>query len=71
MASDWFNPGKKDHPVDLGHLEPEPLPLPNPCSEQPDLDMELKFLQPEEREHILEVMRRDTIVKLYTELKVR
>ena len=66
VASDWFDPNK-DHPVDLGHLEPPP----DPCSGQPDLESELKFLQPEEREHIQEVMRRDTIVRLYNQLKVR
>lgn len=39
--------------------------------DSPKLELELRSLSPEEREQILEVMRRDTIVQLYTELKVR
>lgn len=41
--------------------------------EVPDsgLMSEIERLPPEERDKIMEVMRRDTVVKLYTDLKVR
>ena len=63
VPSEWFDPNKNGDSNSGSSRRPPPG--------EPDLESELRFLHPEEREHILEVMRRDTIVKLYTELKVR
>ena len=59
-ASEWFDRAS------LSSSEEDPM-----AKEGPDLSKELKMLSEEEQEAILEVMRKDAIVQMYKDLKVR